>query len=316
MSVLTIGIVSETLVQQHYLKHAAEEMGCVLGGSFLVNELSTEKTRSKIECADINAWIVDIDIERLGDDAEPFEQWLYALDSPIIFSEGNTYNAAGADFVSWTRQLKAKLLGLAGQHHIEQTDQIRAKYIWVLAASTGGPEAVKAFLDTMPHTLDVAFIYVQHIGEGHSQALSQSIVRDNQYIGRVAAHGDVLVAGHVFIIPPEHQMTLQPNGSFVAHPQKKWRGIYTPSVDHVVASVASNYQQSAGVIFFTGMGDDGVKSCRLMKLHGGQSWVQALPSCVATSMPEAIIKVGCSTKMDSPENLARHLKAHILQTAS
>jgi len=253
MSVLIIGIVSETLVQQHYLKHAVDDIDCTLGGSFLVSELETEKARAKIASANINAWIIDVDVERLADEAESFQSWLYNLDTPVIFSEGNTYNAAGDDFVSWTRQLKTKLLGLAGQHQLEQSDQVKAKNIWVLAASTGGPEAVKAFLDTVPSSLDVAFVYAQHIGFGHSQALSQSVVRDNDYIGCVASHGDVLVAGKVFIIPPEHQMVLQANGSFVAHPDKPWRGMYTPSVDHVVASVASHYGVHAGVIFFTGM---------------------------------------------------------------
>jgi chemosensory pili system protein ChpB (putative protein-glutamate methylesterase) len=311
MSLLTIGIVSETLVQQHYLKHSIEDIGCLLGGGFLVSELGTEKALSKMALTSINAWIIDVDMERLGSDADVFQQWLYDLETPIIFSEGNTYNAAGADFVSWTRQLKTKLLSLEGQYQLANTNQVKAKYIWVLAASTGGPDAVKKFLDVLPTNLDVAFIYVQHIGEGHSQALSQSIVRDSDYACSVAVHGDVLTAGKVLVVPPEHQITLQPNGSVIAHPQKKWRGVYKPSIDHIVASVASNYGICSGVIFFTGMGNDGSVSCRLMSLHGGQSWTQSLSSCVATSMPEEVMNTGCSSKMDTPGNLARHLKAQL-----
>jgi chemosensory pili system protein ChpB (putative protein-glutamate methylesterase) len=311
MSALTIGIVSETLVQQHYLKHSVEEMSCSLGGSFLVSELDTDKTAKKIASASINAWIIDVDIEQLGDQASAFQQWLYKLDSPIIFSEGSTHNAAGAYFSSWTRQLKTKLLGLEGLHQLANTNKVKATHIWVLAASTGGPEAVKKFLDVLPADLDVAFIYVQHLGEGQSQALSNSIVRDNHYESGVVIHGDVLTAGKVLVVPPEYQITLQPNGSVIAHPQKEWPGVYKPSVDHIVASVASNYGVCSGVIYFTGMGNDGARACRLMDLHGGQSWVQTLSSCVATSMPEQVISAGCASKIDTPENLARHLKAHL-----
>ncbi|MFT7386899.1 MAG: chemosensory pili system protein ChpB (putative protein-glutamate methylesterase) [Candidatus Endobugula sp.] len=311
MNSLTVGIVSETLVQQHYIKHTVDDLGCPLGGSFLVSELGTDKALAKIASTSINAWIIDVDVERLGDDAEVFQRWLYDLETPIVYSEGNTYNAAGPDFVSWTRQLKTKILSLEGLHQLASMGQIKANNIWVLAASTGGPDAVKIFLDALPSDLDVAFIYVQHLGEGHSQALSQSVVRDNSYACSVAVHGDVLAAGRVLIVPPEHQISLQPNGSVVAHVQKEWRGVYKPSVDHIVANVASNYGSHSGVIFFTGMGSDGSKSCRLMTLHGGQSWTQVLSSCVSTSMPKEVMNTGCSSKMDTPENLARHLTAQL-----
>ena len=311
MSVLSIGIVSETLVQQHYLQHAIDEIGYSVSCSLLVANLTVAKTIEKINAATIDAWIIDVDVERL-DQEDDFQQWLYDLDAPIIFSEGHTYNAAGTDFISWTRQLKVKLLSLEGQSLLNKSNIIKAKNIWVLAASTGGPEAVKQFLDVMPADADVAFIYVQHIGEGHSHVLSTSIARNNQFECSVAAHGDVVSRGRVIIVPPEHQITIQANGSVIAYPQKSWRGAYKPSIDQVVANVASNYGEFSGVIFFTGMGDDGAKASRLMSLHKGQVWSQNVSGCVAPSMPQEVINTGCNSKIDTPENLARHLKAYLM----
>ena len=310
MSVLSIGIVSETLIQQHYLQHAIDEINYTVGCSLLVANLTVAKTIERMKTSNIDAWVIDVDVERL-DQETVFQQWLYDLDAPIIFSEGHTYNAAGADFVSWTRQLKVKLLSLEGQSQLNDTHQTKASQLWVLAASTGGPEAVKQFLDVLPVEMDVAFIYAQHIGEGHSHVLSTSIARNNQFECNVAVHGDVATPGRVLIVPPEHQITIQANGSVIAYPQKPWRGVYKPSIDQVVANVASHYGACSGVIFFTGMGDDGAKACRLMSLHKGQVWTQNVSGCIAPSMPQEVINTGCNSKIDTPENLARHLVAYL-----
>jgi chemosensory pili system protein ChpB (putative protein-glutamate methylesterase) len=311
MSVLSIGIVSETLVQQHYLQHAIDEIGYSVGCSLLVANLTAAKTIEKMSASNIDAWIIDVDVERLDQEAV-FQQWLYDLDAPVIFSEGHTYSAAGTAFVSWTRQLKVKLLSLEGQSQLKNAHQVKASQLWVLAASTGGPEMVKQFLDVMPVEMDVAFIYAQHIGEGHSHVLSTSISRNNQFECSVAVHGDVATRGRVIIVPPENQITIEENGSIITYAQKPWRGAYKPSIDQVVANVASNYGSCSGVIFFTGMGDDGAKACRLMSLHKGQVWVQSVSSCVSPSMPQEIINTGCNSKVDTPENLARHLKDYLL----
>lgn len=313
--VLRIGIVSETQVQQHYLKHAVEESGYQSALCLLVTELSDKGNQLKLTRAD--AWLVDVDVERLGDcpQLSYFERWLAELDVPIIFSEGNTYNAAEADFISWSRQLRIKLLNLDGQLKLLKKDKVKAANIWVLAASTGGPEVVKRFLDKVDKDLDVGFIYVQHIDQMQHQVLSEIVCRDNAYTGSVAAHGDIICRQTVAVIPADKSVELQENGSIVVYENRSWRGAYRPSIDQVVANVADVYGSSSGVIFFTGMGDDGTAGCRLMSLRGGQVWAQSLSSCTVESMPKSVIDTGCAVKIDTPESLAVHLKAVVKKSA-
>ena len=308
MSTLRIGIVSETLVQQHYLKHAVEDTGYSVVSALLVSELSDQATMNGID-----AWVVDVNTERLDGQSQSriFQEWLSSIDEPIIFGEGNTYNAAESYFISWVRQLKKKLLSLDGQFQLMQHSQVRANNIWVLAASTGGLDVVKRFLDVIPKDVDLALIYVQHIDHMQHDVLSHSVARDSHYHGCVAKHGDVLTANKVVIIPADRVIEFQVNGSIVEHPKQQWRGVYTPSVDQVIANVANVYGDCSGVIFFTGMGDDGAMGCRLMSLKGGQVWVQSPQTCTATSMPEAAINTGYVSKIDTPDSLAIHLKAHL-----
>jgi chemosensory pili system protein ChpB (putative protein-glutamate methylesterase) len=317
MSALNVVVVSETLVQQHYLKHIVEAGECVSVASVLVAELRESLDKIQTQGVRVDAWLIVVDIERLDDNdsADDFQQWLYDLDDPVIFCEGNTQNAAEADFMAWTRQLTNKLLSLKGQIALAQKTVVKAKNIWVLAASTGGPEAVKRFLDAVDSNLDVGFIYAQHIDQNQCQRLSDTITRDSICDSFVAAHGDIIAKHTVAIVPVDHTIELQDNGAIVSHQKLPWRGIYQPSIDQIVANVASVYGQHAGVIFFTGMGDDGVIGCRLMSLHGGHVWAQVISSCVAPSMPQEVINAGYVTKIDTPENLALHLKAAITANA-
>jgi len=310
MSMFNIGVVSETLVQQHYLKNAIEDSGYRADLCLLVADLINNNELMNHRASAIDAWVVDVDLGRLDQqsNSREFQEWLYTLEKPVICGEGHTYNTAEPHFISWSRQLKKKLLSLEGYRQLIEKKLMKAGHVWVIAASTGGPEMVKRFLDVMPTDLDVGFLYVQHIDQMQNRVLSETITRDSQYHCSVARHGDVISKDSVTVVPTDNVVELQSNGSMIVYKKEKWRGIYSPSVDQVVANVAKVYGDCAGVIFFSGMGDDGSMGCRLMSLRGGNVWSQLPSSCVADSMPQAAIDSGYVTKIDSPENLAIHLK--------
>jgi chemosensory pili system protein ChpB (putative protein-glutamate methylesterase) len=137
--------------------------------------------------------------------------------------------------------------------------------------------------------------------------LANSIARNSAYKGRMAAHGDVLCVDTVTVVPSDKQLDILVNGtlSIRDHP---WRGIYKPSIDHMVASVAGRFGSCSGVIYFSGMGDDGVLGARLMARAGGNVWIQTPSQCTADGMPKAINSTGCVSVIDSVKNLAIHLK--------
>lgn len=317
MNALKIGIVSETLVQQRYLKQAIDDSGCVAVYTRLVSELLKEAPQDESSLEAIDAWVIVADMERLDENEHEtvFQQWLYELEKPVIFSEGNTNNAADADFISWARQLKTKLLSLEGQMTLAKREFVKAQHVWVLAASTGGPEAVKQFLDVMDKDLDLGFIYAQHIDQGQCQVLSEKIARNSHYRSFLASHGDIVSKNTIAIMPTQYVVELQHNGSLICHQERQWRGIYQPSIDQIIANVASIYGECCGVIFFTGMGDDGSMGCRLMSLRGGKVWAQAISTCVAPAMPQEAIDTGYVDKIDTPKNLAIHLKTMIKSQA-
>ena len=305
---LSIGIVSESLVQQHYLHHIVQECGYAVAVCYQIENILLNTKLLKNQSNNIDAWLVDVDTANLADTVKvsEFEEWLYNLESPVIFGEGQDYNAADAAFCSWSRQLKAKLLRLAGQLQCRSDNAKKAEVVWVLAASAGGPAAVKRFLDALPAKIGIGFIYVQHIDVYQNRTLAETISRDSSYVSSIPEHGDLICVDSVFVVPA-NVMEIQQNGTIIIYDNQVWRGNYSPSIDQVTANVGDIYGTLSGAIFFTGMGDDGAIGSRLMAIRGGHIWIQLPENCESSSMPEAIEATGYVTTQGTPEQLAAAL---------
>ncbi len=157
-------------------------------------------------------------------------------------------------------------------------------------------------------------MYAQHIESKHNRNLANTITRESDYHSKVAIHGDTLCADTVTIVPVDKELDVLSDGTLIIRSQA-WGGQYTPSIDQVVATVAERFGPRSGVIYFSGMGDDGVMGARLMSRRAGQIWIQSLSSCVSDSMPKAINLTGRVTTTGSPEQLATHLE-HTLKAYS
>ncbi len=321
MPSFNVGIISESIIQQHHLRQITESCGFTIFDAWLVTQVFDNFFLLEKSNEHVDFWLIDIDSSNISlpDKFSVFERWLYGLKVPVIFGEGRVYNVNDPGFASWTRLLTDKLLSVSGQLSVIEYHLKPAKHVWVLGASTGGPEVVKEFLDALPIGLELALVYVQHIESEHNVVLANSISRNSQYQGRVAGHGDVLCVDTVTIVPSDKQLDILADGTLALR-NYPWRGIYKPSIDHVVATVADRFGGSGGVIYFSGMGDDGMVGARLMSRRGGNVWIQNPAQCAADSMPNAIKNTGCVKVIDSVKNLAIHLqrlqKEKILPTAN
>ena len=309
MANLSVGIISDSIVQQHHLRGIAEACGFTISDAWLTTQLFDNfflLTRTK---ENVDIWLVDIDSSSLAsfDEFSVFERWLHELTVPVILGEGKVYNVNDPSFSPWSRLLTDKLLSVSGQLSVIKFELMPAKRVWVLAASTGGLEFVKEFLDLLPTGLELALIYVQHIDSQQNRALANSIARNSGYKGKIANHGDVLCVATVTVVPSDKQLDILTDGTLAIR-NNAWRGAYRPSIDHMVASVADRFGKDSGVIYFSGMGVDGIIGARLMSRSGGNVWIQTPSQCTADSMPNAINATGCVKVIDAVKNLARHLQ--------
>jgi chemosensory pili system protein ChpB (putative protein-glutamate methylesterase) len=180
------------------------------------------------------------------------------------------------------------------------------KEVWVLAASLGGPEAVKQFLDCLPSDLPIALIYAQHTYDEQDQLLAQVLGRHNAWSLVTSETAESLKPGQVYVVPTDHQVRFTADGK-IHNLAEAWPKPYAPTLDRVMQSVAGCFQHRCGTIVFTGMCDDGADGARAIQAAGGVVWAQTPESCACPAMPEAALETGSVTLCDEPEALARQL---------
>ncbi len=182
----------------------------------------------------------------------------------------------------------------------------RARRIWVLGASIGGPQAVKQFLARLPKDLPVCFILAQHIGVGFVNLLAEQLSRVTSVRVTTPEDGMVLEKGHLVVAPVDKRINFSERG-IISMEDITQRSIYSPSIDDVMTVVAKHYGADANAIIFSGMGNDGTAGCHLVAQKGGMVWAQEPDSCVISSMADSVRFADIVSLSGTPEELADNL---------
>lgn len=266
----------------------------------------------------VDVWVVNLDMHEVR--AQVVVDHIEALNLPVIYEEDLDIHHTDASpnstekpltptdmRIKKERRIASKLHHLVREPHVQSPALAlrRADQVWVLAASTGGPEAVAEFLDGLPDDLEgVALLYAQHIEAQALTNLRMVVQKHCNWAVQFTDQAQVIREKTVYILSPLHQIELSDAG--VLSPlQEPWGGRYRPSIDQVIAKVARVYRKKGGAIVFSGMGDDGANSCTLLHHRGGQVWIQATSTCTIDSMPASVEKNGSAGFSAKPSDLAR-----------
>lgn len=305
MSGLSIGILVDNPLKQQYLGNMVVQAGHTIGFAY---SLSSGTGLPEID-KPLDAWIVDVATEADEPEADSpkaallgfVDELLEQTRVPVIVNDTAEPTQTSADYNDWVRRMLQRLERLSGDVNLQAG--AGATEVWVLAASTGGPAAVKDFLKQLPPALNIAFVYVQHIDSGQAETLVKMMGSVGHYSVSIAKQGSVLSVNTITLVTADRSLDIHDNGTLVVG-KNPWAGFYSPSIDQVAANVARVYRQHSGIIIFSGMGDDGAASCRLIKQKGGKVWVQSPAQCTISSMPDAAIATGTVGFTGSPTELA------------
>ncbi len=168
--------------------------------------------------------------------------------------------------------------------------------IVAVGVSTGGPAALGRMLSMLPSGFAVPILIVQHIPEGFSEMLVESLNRKCALPVKVGRDGRAIEPGTVYLAPGGRQMKVAPatdgRGGILRITGDPPENNCRPSVDYLMRSVAHLFQERAIGVIMTGMGMDGVLGLKLMKRHGVCVIAQDEKSCVVFGMPEEAIRAG------------------------
>src|SRR5262245_12854512 len=77
-----------------------------------------------------------------------------------------------------------------------------------VGASAGGLEAFSALLQSLPKNPGVAIVFVQHLAPQHESALVPLLSGQSALPVTQAKHGMDVEPNHVYVIPPNSQMSI------------------------------------------------------------------------------------------------------------
>ncbi len=175
-----------------------------------------------------------------------------------------------------------------------------------VGASTGGTEALRAFLGALPTDCPPVVI-VQHMPEVFTRAFADRLNKECAIEIAEACDGDRLQNGRALIAPGNRHMLVNRNeeefviqiidGPLVSR--------HRPSVDVLFRSVSIAAGTKAVGVIMTGMGDDGAEGLREMKEAGAVTIAQDEASCVVFGMPKEAIERGAVDVVMPLEQMAR-----------
>lgn len=177
--------------------------------------------------------------------------------------------------------------------------------IIAIGASTGGTEALRVVLSSMPPNAP-GILVVQHMPAHFTTSFAERLNELSTITIKEAKDGDSVVNGLALIAPGNYHMLLKRSGSRYYVQIKKGPLVHhqRPAVDVLFHSVASYAGSNAVGAVLTGMGSDGARGLLKMKEAGARTVVQDEKSCIIFGMPNEAIKLGAVEKVVSLKNIA------------
>ena len=163
----------------------------------------------------------------------------------------------------------------------------------VVGASTGGTEALRELLESMPGD-SPGMVIVQHLPEKFTASFAARLNSICEVTVKEAATNDSVIRGQVLIAPGNHHLLLKRSGARYFGEVKDGPLVcrHRPSVDVLFRSAARYAGRNAVGVILTGMGDDGAKGMLEMKQSGAYNIAQDEASCVVFGMPAEAIRAG------------------------
>ncbi|WP_417594008.1 protein-glutamate methylesterase/protein-glutamine glutaminase [Oceanospirillum sp.] len=164
--------------------------------------------------------------------------------------------------------------------------------IIAIGASTGGTEAIKNLLMSLP-VHSPAIVVTQHMPPGFTHTFAERMNSLTRLNVKEAEDGDILASGHVFIAPGDRHLKVEEEeGRFIVKLDSGPAvNRHKPSVDVLFDSLVRHGRNVAAVIL-TGMGADGAQGLKRLRDAGARTFGQDEASCVVYGMPKAAERLG------------------------
>jgi two-component system chemotaxis response regulator CheB len=164
----------------------------------------------------------------------------------------------------------------------------------VIGASTGGPRALSDMLPALCQAVDLPILIVQHMPQGFTRSLAESLARQTNRTVVEAMDGMPLEASTVYIAPGAKHLLLRGTCALpqLALNEQPPENGCRPSADVLFRSAAAVLGGEVIALILTGMGRDGTAGLGAVRRAGGHVIAQDEPSSIVWGMPGSAVEAG------------------------
>ena len=214
-------------------------------------------------------------------------------------------------------RLTAQMRGPGRSMELSETSRARARGLGasakliVIAASTGGPSALRSLILNLPAELAVPVVVVQHLPPSFVVSFARQLDRAAPIDVRLAVSGAPASAGTVWFAPGGAHLGLRrgPDGAllFQPRPGPPLAGCL-PAADVLFEAAAQTCGRACLGVVLSGMGRDGSKGAREIVAAGGKVLVQDQASSTVWGMPGSVLRAGVEAQVVALEHMANELQ--------
>ena len=182
--------------------------------------------------------------------------------------------------------------------------------IIAIGASTGGTEAIKQVLASLPADAP-GIVIAQHIPKAFSTPFARRMNANCALTVCEAQDGQQIVPGHVYIAPGDRHLLVARDGARYVCSLDDGAAVnrHKPSVDVLFRSVAQNAGRNAIGVLLTGMGKDGARGLLEMHAVGSRTLAQDEATSIVWGMPGEAVALGAVEEVRPLTEIAPRLCA-------
>lgn len=175
-----------------------------------------------------------------------------------------------------------------------------------IGASAGGLAAFEAFFSGLPAEGEcgMAFVLVQHLSPRHESTLAAFVQRQTRLPVLAIEDGMVVRPGHVYVVPPDHDLHLFDGRLELTNPSE-----HRLTIDLFFRSLAREQRHRAIGVVLSGTGTDGTSGARAIRGEGGLVVVQDPESAEFPGMPRSILDAALDDLVLAPAAMPAALVA-------
>ncbi len=183
-----------------------------------------------------------------------------------------------------------------------------ADWLVAIGASAGGPAALATVLAGLPKEFTGAIVIVQHIDSVFAAGLISWLAGQCK-LPITAVTGVVYPEpGRIYVAAEDRHVVIDAAGR-LAQADEPRDGIYLPSIDVLFQSMALNWKKAGMGVLLTGMGRDGARGLRELRLAGFPTVAQDRASSAVYGMPKAAAELGAASSILPLESISTHLRS-------